>query len=295
MNSYLTTERKTELSLLLVAFIWAANYPVIKFGILGLDAFVFNAIRFVTAGALLSLLFITKMQWQKVEPKDWLKLIGIGLIANVFYQVAFISGVKITNAGNAAVLLSTAPLWTILFQWLFQKKRIEFKTIVGMLISLTGIILIILGSGKKLEIGSYAMLGDLICLAAALFWALHTNLQKPMLTKYPTIQLALIMTLVGSIGLSLIALPSALTMDWASVKLSFYFAAVASGIFAIATANVLWSRSIKKIGPSRTANYNNLVPVLAFIISYFTLNEDVLPIQFVGAGVTIIGIVFAKR
>lgn len=86
-----TTERKTELSLLLVAFIWAANYPVIKFGILGLDVFVFNAIRFVTAGALLSLLFITKMQWQKFEPKDWFKLIGIGIIANVLYQVAFIS------------------------------------------------------------------------------------------------------------------------------------------------------------------------------------------------------------
>lgn len=287
--------RKIELPLLLVAFIWAANYPVIKFGILGLDSFVFNAIRFVTAGALLSLLFITKMQWQKVEPKDWLKLIGIGLIANFFYQMAFISGVKITNAGNAAVLLSTAPLWTLLFKWLFLKNKIEFQTVVGMLISLTGITLIILGSGKKLEIGSYAMLGDLICLAAAIFWALHTNLQKPMLAKYSTIQLAVIMTVVGSIGLSLIALPTALTMDWNSVKLSFYFAAVASGIFAIATANVLWSRSIKKIGPSRTANYNNLVPVLAFIISYFTLNEDVLSIQFVGAGVTIIGIVFANR
>lgn len=163
-----------------------------------------------------------------------------------------------------------------------------------MAISLTGIFLIILGSGKKLEIGSYAMLGDLICLAAAMLWALHTNLQKPMLTKYPTMQLALIMTIVGSIGLSLIALPSAVTMDWASVKFSYYFAAVASGIFAIATANYLWSKGIKKIGPSRTANYNNLVPVLAFIISYFTLNEHVLPIQFAGAAVTIIGVWFAK-
>ncbi|MDI6804455.1 MAG: DMT family transporter [Bacteroidota bacterium] len=265
-----------------------------KFGILGLDAFVFNAIRFVTAAALLGGLFLTKNKWTKVEPKDWLKLIGIGLIANVLYQVAFISGVKITTAGNAAVILSTAPLWTLLFQARIQKNRIEKKTIIGMALSLTGIFLIILGSGKKLEIGSYAMLGDLICLAAAMLWALHTNLQKPMLAKYSTLQLALIMTLVGSIGLSLISLPSAVTMDWGSVKLLYYFAAVASGIFAIATANYLWSRGIKKIGPSRTANYNNLVPVLAFIISYFTLNEYVLPIQFAGAAVTIIGVWFAR-
>lgn len=288
------SERKTEFSLMLVAFIWAANYPVIKFGILGLDAFVFNAIRFVTAVVLLGVIFLTKKQWTKVEPNDWVKLIGIGLIANVLYQVAFISGVKITTAGNAAVILSTAPLWTLLFQARIQKTRIERKTIVGMVISLAGIFLIILGSGKKLEIGSYAMLGDLICLAAAMLWALHTNLQKPMLAKYSTMQLTLIITFVGSIGLSMFALPTAVTMDWGSVKYSNYFAATASGIFAIGTANFLWSRGIKKIGPSRTANYNNLVPVLAFIISYITLNEYVLPIQFVGAAVTIIGVWFAR-
>ncbi|MDI6804457.1 MAG: DMT family transporter [Bacteroidota bacterium] len=99
----------------------------------------------------------------------------------------------------------------------------------------------------------------LVCLAVAMLWALHTNLQTPMLAKY-----------------------------------SYYFAAVASGILAILTANYLWSKGIKKISPSRTANYNNLVPILAFIISYFTLNEYVLPIQYAGAAVTIIGVWFAK-
>jgi drug/metabolite transporter (DMT)-like permease len=52
---------------------------------------------------------------------------------------------------------------------------------------------------------------------------------------------------------------------------------------------------VKHLGPGRTANFNNLVPVLAFIFSYFTLHEQLLPIQFVGAGVTVVGIWIARR
>jgi drug/metabolite transporter (DMT)-like permease len=155
--------------------------------------------------------------------------------------------------------------------------------------------MIIIGSGKKLEVDSSAVIGDLICIAAAMFWALNTNLQKPLLARYSPTQLALIMITVGAVGLSVIAIAPALALSWGSVHWTYYGAAVASGALSIAAANLFWSYGVKRLGPGRTANFGNLVPVLAFVISYFTLNEEIFLVQLIGAGITVLGVWLARR
>ena len=289
------SNKKLHYYLLSISFVWAANYPIIKYGISNLNIFVFNSVRFITAAIVLAIIFFFKEKWVKVKPGDWKKLIGLGILANVLYQLAFISGVKLTTAGNAAVILSTSPLWTVFLQSRIYKYKVEFITYLGLVISLVGIILIILGSGKRIELGGGALIGDCICLAAAIFWSLQTNLQKPVLSDYPITQLALIMTIVGALGLSIFSLPYVITHDIFKVNFSYYLSAVVSGVFAIAISNLLWSYSIKKIGAGRTSNYQNLVPILAIVISYFTLHEKILSIQIIGALVTVLGVYLAKR
>jgi drug/metabolite transporter (DMT)-like permease len=288
-------ERSAELLLLLVVFIWAANYPVTKFGLLRLDIYVFNSIRFIVAFALLASIFVARREWFTMPPADRGKIIQLGLLVSIFYQLAFILGIHLTSAGNVAVILSTSPLWTALFSARINRERILPPTWVGMSISLAGIFLIILGSGKKLEIGSTALYGDLISVLAAILWALNTNLQKPLLARYSTVQLSVVTLGIGAVGLTLIAVPSGLAIDWTAIPFPYYAAAILSGALSIGTANVLWSYGVKRLGPSRTANFNNLVPVFAFIISALVLNDPVSWYEIVGAAVTIVGVTVARR
>ncbi|RCK77577.1 MAG: Permease of the drug/metabolite transporter (DMT) superfamily [Ignavibacteriae bacterium] len=286
---------KIDYFLLFITFVWAANYPIIKYGISGLNIFIFNAVRFITASIVLAIIFVVREKWIKIPKNDWFKFIGIGLLANVLYQVAFITGVNMTTAGNAAVILSTSPLWTAFIQSKIYKYKIELITYTGLFISLIGIIFIITGSGKQIEFGSKALVGDIICLFAALFWSLQTNLQKPVLTKYPPVQLTLITTIVGAIGLSGLSLPYAMNLKFTSISFGYYLAAIISGVFAIAISNLLWSYGIKNIGAGRTSNYQNLVPILAIIISHIALNEKILFIQIVGAIITVFGVYLARK
>jgi drug/metabolite transporter (DMT)-like permease len=266
-----------------------------KYGIAGLDIFTFNGIRFVVAAAVLSGLVVGRRAWKQVERTDWLRLIRVGVVANVLYQVAFITGLSMTTAGNAAVLLSTAPLWTVFLSARLHRENIQPQVWVGMALSLCGVVMIIAGSGKKMEFGSSALFGDLVVVAAAMLWAFNTNMQKPLLSRYSALQLTFVMVTIGAIGLSVAAAPTALSMDWASVHWTFYLSAVTSGGLSIAAANLFWSVGVKQIGPGRTANFGNLVPVLALTISYITLNEQILLIQFIGAGVTVTGVWLAGR
>ena len=287
--------RIIEMWLLLVVVIWATNYPIAKYGISGLNAFVFNSIRYIIASIILCFPFIRHLHWTTVQKGDGLKLFRASVIASVVYQMFFIVGLSMTTAGNSAILLSTSPLWTIFLNARLHKERIMPQVWTGMVLSLCGIVMIIIGSGKKLEFGGNDILGDIISLIAAALWALNTTLQKPLLIKYPAPQFALIQFVIGAVGLSLIAAPSAITLEWGAIHWTYYLAAIVSGTLSIAIANLIWSHGINRIGPGRTANFGNLVPVIAFVVSYFTLNENLLPIQFIGAAVTILGVWVARR
>lgn len=286
---------RVELLLLLVILIWAANYPIAKYGIAGLNIFVFNSIRYIIAALVLAGVCWSRSPWKKVDRSDRAALLRAGVVANVFYQVAFIVGLNMTTAGNAAVLLATAPLWTVFLNARMHKERVGRGIWIGMAISFVGVILIVVGSAKKLEVGGNALLGDLICLSAAFLWAFNTNLQKPLLVRYSASQVSLVMVGVGAVGLSVIAIPPALTMVWGDVHWTYYLAALVSGAASIGLANLFWSYGVKRLGPSRTGNFGNLMPVLAFAISYVTLREEVSLIQIVGATVTLLGVWYARR
>jgi drug/metabolite transporter (DMT)-like permease len=258
-----------ELLLIVVVFLWGTNYPIAKFGISELGGFVFNSIRFITASIILAVPFFFKVKWKTIERADRGRLFHVGIISSVIYQILFIVGLSLTTAGNAAIILATSPLWTIILNSYIHKEKIQYSVWFGMGLSIAGIFLIIIGSGEKLEIGGKDIFGDIITLAAAVFWALNTNLQKPLLKKYSAIQITFVQFLIGAIGLTLVAVPSALKLNWSSVPFSYYLSAVVSGSLAIALANIIWSYGIQKLGPGRTANYGNLVPVVALIASYF--------------------------
>lgn len=285
---------KIELELLGVVLLWSANYPLMKYALSEINPFVFNGMRYIVAAIVLILLFRVRSEWTPIAPKDRKSLLIIGLEGHILYQVAFIVGLSMTTAGNAAVLLSTSPLWTLVLDARIHHEQIPGKMWIGMAISLIGIVLVVTGTGAKHQFGSQEMLGDLIALAAALLWALNIVLQKPVLVKYSPSQLAVMMNIMGAVGLSLCAIPSASTFSWGSVDWKCYTAAILSGALSIGIGNTVWSRGIRRIGPGRTSNFNNLVPVLALIISYFTLHEQLSVIQLVGAAITILGVWTAR-
>jgi drug/metabolite transporter (DMT)-like permease len=281
--------------LMAAVVIWAANYPLSKYGLSGLGVFLFNGLRFVVASLFLVLVFLRRFQWMPVARTDWMKLLGIGVLANIIYQAAFVAGLNLTTSGNAAVLLSTSPLWTLLFDARINKQPISAGMISGMGMSLCGVVLIIVASEQELELGKAAFAGDLICLGAAALSGLTNNLQRPFLIRYGVPQLSLILILIGAVGLMIIAVPSAVHTPWLTVHWSFYAAVLASGAFSIAIGSLFWNRGIKELGPGRAANFNNLIPVLALVISYLFLGEKLYFTQFVGAAITIAGVWYARR
>jgi len=286
---------RAEMLVFLCVVIWAANYPLAKYGIEGMDIFIFNGVRYVVAALVLVQVSAVRSRWTPVARSDWKKLLWAGTVANIIYQVAFIIGLSMTTAGNSAILLATSPLWTVFLSSRAHKERVAHEVWTGMAISLGGIVMIIFGGGGTFDVSRSAMIGDLICLGAAFLWGSSTVLQKPLLVRYSPRQVSLVMVSVGAVGLSVIAAPAAVSVSWKDVHWTYYAAAVASGALSNGIANVFWSYGVQRLGPTRTGNFGNLIPAIALGVSYVTLGETLTVLQIAGAAITLGGIWYARR
>jgi len=75
-----------------------------------------------------------------------------------------------------------------------------------------------------------------------------------------------------------------LAQNWRAVTPAAWAGLVFSSIGALVVAYLIWYRGVQRLGPSRTAFYSNVTPVVAMLTAWIALGETPTPWQVVGAG-----------
>lgn len=278
-----------DLAIWAVVLIWGSNFVLLKFALAFMDTLTFDALRLSVGALLLLILTVAQEGWQPPPRRDIWKLIGLGLLGNTFYQLPFIIGLTLTTPGNSSLLIATVPIWTALLAVALGKERITLPIWTGVLLSTVGVLLVTLSlSGVSLQ--SAYLWGDLLTVLAALSWAAYTVFSKELLTRYSPLRLSALALIPGVLGLWLAAAPSAWQLDWAGIPSWLWLVIIASGVLPIAFAYVVWAAAVKQRGAARTAIYNNAVPLVTFVLAYFTLGEPIMPLQLGGAALVLLGI-----
>ncbi|WP_428235431.1 DMT family transporter [Gracilimonas sp.] len=283
-----------DLSLILVAIIWALNFSIVKVSLREMDPYSFNALRFIFATALLWYVARKRGHSLKVKKEHFWKLVGIGIVGNLFYQLFFIIGVNYTYAANAAVMLGTIPIWVALLSQFFTDEKLTLLKGLGVLFAFAGVTFIIMGGQDTLSFESETFLGNIITLVAAVCWATYTILSRKYLAIYSPIQYSAFMSVVGLIALLIVGLPFLIKLNWSEISYIGYGGIFYSGALSIGLAYIIWNNGVKMIGAVRTAAYQNLVPVLGLIFGLVLLGEELSVLQYIGAGLVITGIVLAR-
>lgn len=284
----------TDLSLIIVAIIWALNFSIVKITLQEIDPFSFNALRYILAALLLVVAAKLKGFNLKVKKEHFWKLVGIGLVGNLIYQMLFILGLDFTNSANAAVILGTIPIWVALLSQMFTDEKLTLLKFLGIVVAFFGVGLIISGGKNAFSFASDSFKGDVIILLSALTWAVYTILSKKYLTFYTSTQYSAFMSVVGVASLLIVGMPSLLKLNWQGISLAGYGGILYSGLLSVGVSYLIWNNGIVKIGAVRTAAYQNLVPVLGLIFGVLLLSEALSFIQYIGSALVISGIVISR-
>ena len=277
---------------MLVAFIWGVNFPVMKAAFEEVPPMGFNALRFPIAVATMTLLL--RLQGRRLMPKrrDWGKAAVLGLLGHVAFQFFFIFGLDLTLTGNAALVLSTGPVWIILIAVAMGKEPFNRTALIGSFITLTGMVLLV--AGGSAEFGG-SLWGDLLMVGAAVTWALYTVIGHEPIKRHGALEVTAWALWAGTPVILLAGLPDLLRVGFGAISLGVWAAAFYSSVPAVVVAYFLWYRAVGAVGQSRTGVYQNLVPVVAMLVAWPWLGEVPTSLQVVGTCVILGGLMVSRR
>ncbi|HEX2168351.1 MAG TPA: DMT family transporter [Longimicrobiales bacterium] len=280
-------------ALLLMVLIWGINFPVAKDALSELSPLAFNALRFPLAALVVLAALRRRGGFLWPARGDRLRVFGLGVLGNVFYQQFFIFGLALTRAGTASLLLAATPIMTALLSAGLGHEKVGARTWLGVIATFLGIALVVMFGGAARQEGA-TLLGDLLMIGASVSWAVYTVGSRPFIERYGSVQFTAWTLWTGAIGLTLIGLPAVLRTDLTAISAGAWFGVVYAGALSIGLAYLIWYYGVRQIGNTRTAAYSNLVPVIALIAAWLQLGEVPTAGQIVGAGVILAGITLAQ-
>jgi drug/metabolite transporter (DMT)-like permease len=282
----------TDALLVLMSLIWGANYTVVKYGTGVMDAEAYNGVRVALAAVVLVVMAFAAGA-RRASARDLLIVAGLGVLGNGIYQWLFAEGVSRTRAGDAALLLAAAPAFIALIGRVLGVERIHARTVVGIALSIGGIALVVFG-GEATSAGRSTLAGNLLCFVGAIAWSLYTVLLKPYTHRVDVLPLSAAALAGGAVPLVVVATPAIARTSWSHVAPLTWAAIAYSGIGSLVVAYFFWYRGVRVLGPTRTALYSNLQPVIALLIAWAWLSEVPTPWQWAGAATIIGGVVLTR-
>jgi drug/metabolite transporter (DMT)-like permease len=285
---------RAHAALLVMVVIWAVNFSVTKVALEELSPLAFNALRFPMAAALLYVVLRSQGTVPLPSRSEWPRVLALGLLGNLLYQMCFIFGLDRTSPGNASLLLASTPMITALLSAAVGHERVRRRVWLGVMATFAGILLVVLGGRAQVEAGRETLTGDLIMFGASIAWAFYTVGSQPLVDRYGALPITAWTLWIGTAGLFMAGLFDVVRTDWQAVSAMTWLAVVYAGVLSIGVAYIIWYYGVAKLGNTRTATYSNVVPVIALLTAWWWLGEVPTAAQIAGTAVILTGVSVAQ-
>jgi len=271
----------------LTVILWASAFVAIRISLQEYGSFELALFRYIVASLAMAML-APIMGIRIPDKKDWAAICLTGFIGISVYNMALNYAELTITAGEACLLINTAPLFTLLFSRLFLGEAVSSRFITGLCISFIGVTLIVFRFGSEITFRS----GTAFAFLAAISHAAFFVLQRPLLRKYRPIEVSCYTIVSGSFFI--LPFGSGIIDQVFSAGFPATLAVIYLGIFPAAIANICWSSVLQKIPAARAASFLYAVPVVTLFIGYFLIQEIPSSLSLVGGAIALGGVAFAN-
>ncbi len=249
-------------------------------------------LRLTSVALLILPIFMISGQFRKIHKKDIRLFMLMAFFEPFLYFIGEANGIKHVSPNIASIIIATIPLFLPFFARFILNEKLSFINYIGMAVSFSGVILIILDKGGKI---SASPIG-LMYLFFAVFSAVgYTILARHMLSRYSPLFISTLKILIAWIYF----IPVFLIFDLPAIQTIAFSKNIILLIFALGlggnlTAYFLFNNSIKQIGASKSSIFSNLIPVFTVVFSFYILHEVVPLIKLAGIGLALCGIYISQ-
>jgi drug/metabolite transporter (DMT)-like permease len=229
--------------------------------------------------------------WVRPTRRELALIVGSGLIWFVVYNLALNEAERNVDAGTAAMLVNTGPIFIAIMAGLFLGEGFPARLLLGCAIAFAGTLIIGVATSTG-EVRGNTTLGIALCIVAAFSYAAGVTLQKPAVRRIPGHQVIWLACLTGAI----VCLPFAPDLlhelsvaDPTNIAWLIYL-----GLFPTAIAFTTWAFALSRTPAGRLGATTYLVPPVVIVMGWLLLGETPPPLAIAGGVLCIAGVAVAR-
>ena len=278
--------------LVVAAFGWGLNWPATKFLLEQCPPLTARGISGVVASLALAGVATSRGETLAVPRHLWWRLVGASLLNVSAWMGLTTISLLWLNAGEAATLAYTMPVWVALLAWPVLGEKLVPRRVAALVLGVCAIVMLI--GGNRFSIDVAKLPGVAIALAAAMLFALGTVLSKRWPLNVSPIALTAWQVGIGCTpllaGSFVLEHPHLFEMPWFGWAALSYTAAVSLGICYLA-----WFAALRRLEAGTAAIGTLLAPIVGVVASAISLGEPLLFPQIASLALVAAGIVLAVR
>ncbi len=283
-----------NLGFLFMVTIWGAMFPALERILRSWDVFSATASRHTLAViVLLIVLSIRERSIPVHRGLPWVRLLLLGFFGMSVTALLTTLSVHFSSGASAAITSATNPITSALTARLLHRVPLLPGIVIGSVVSTAGGLISILGGDSAaVELRG----GELLLIVANVLWTWYSMMAQRWLSGYSQLHISGLTALTGLIGLyAVIAVVGAAGMADFHIDLSPepVLLLIFAGAVSVAVGNSLWHFGVSRVGVTIAAMYNNLIPIVAVVISFWAGTKPTVA-QLIGAAVIIAGVLYAQ-
>ncbi len=257
--------------MLVCNMLWGLMAPVSKdtlnfFHDAGISPFVLPALRMGGAAVCFWILSFF-MPREHTTWSDKLQLLVAGILSIALNQCMFIVGVSFTSPIDASVVTTTLPIVTMILAAIVLGEPITHVKVLGVVVGMSGALLLIFGGGHGLSIDRDHIIGDCMCLTAQISFACYLVFFKKLINRFSPVTLMKWMFLFSTIIFVPMQADEIVAIDLGSVPSSVYVEIFYIVVGATFLTFLLIPTGQRLLRPTIVGSYNYVQPVMSTIVS----------------------------
>jgi len=262
--------------LIFIQILFGINFPASKIIVTQMDPILWSNIRFLLAGfGMLIITLIARRPSPKLDKEFFKAVIPLSLLGMALGQGLFLIGLQYTSSVNSAILITSIPILTLVIVVLRKQEFLSYNKIVGFILAFLGVVLI--RDISNFELGNKTIIGDLLVFLGALCFALYLSYGKKFFSRYDNMWATTWMFFISGTIMGLFNFTKFKSLSTIDYNHEFTISAIFSIIFATLLTYLLNNWALRRASSGHVAVFIYLQPVVAGIVAYFYLGEEITP------------------
>jgi drug/metabolite transporter (DMT)-like permease len=274
---------------------FAVNYSLIKIIAPALvKPFALNVLRAGFSLLLFWVVWVFEKKRVPIQKQHWMRLVWCGITGIAINQMLFIKGLTLTSAVHASLLVLATPLLISVFALLVLKEPLTRFKIIGLVLGVCGSVLLVATKENGIHAQNH-LLGDLLILTNASFYAVYFILVKPLMHVYSPMQVIRWVFTFGFVLMLPFGWRELQQVQWPQFDTKDYlclFSVIITGTFL---AYLFTAYGLHHLGAGTTGAYIYTQPVFAVIVATVFIGETLSWTKVAAAALIFFGVYLVNQ